>query len=130
MKNKNIIIDTQNNNIPYTYLLMNKYKKVYKEDDLYLILGADNIVNFDKWKEYKKLLEYGLIIVNRNGIDIKYYLNKLGKKDNYIIPENLFDLNISSTYIRNIIKDKNYNFLTSKLDSNVLEYIQENNLYK
>lgn len=127
-ENENIIIDTENNNILYIYEILNNLKKKY--NNLYLIIGADNIINFDKWKNYEELLTYNLVIINRDDIDTPYYLNKLNKKDKYIITESLPNIDISSTYIRNCIKDNNYEGLDNKIDKKVLKYIKEKKLYK
>ena len=127
-ENDKIIIDTKNNNILYTYEILNNLKNKY--NNLYLIIGADNIINFDKWKNYEELLTYNLVIINRDDINIKYYLNKLNKKDNYIITETLPNIDISSTYIRKCIKDNDYKELENKVDKRVLNYIEEKKLYK
>lgn len=125
LNNDNLIIESKLNNIKYTYQIMNLLHKRYKSDELYLIIGADNIINFDKWKNYKDLLKENIIILKRNNIDITYYLNKLNKKDNYNIINNNID--ISSTYIRNNINDK---IIEKYLPKGVYKYIIENNLYK
>ena len=124
---KNIIIEKELNNLKYTYLIINELKKRYKKDELSLIIGADNIVDFDKWKEYKELLKLNLIIVKRNNINVKYYLNKLNKKDKYIILD-IKDKNYSSTNIRNNIN--NLDILKEMMDMEIINYIKENNLYK
>ena len=129
-ENEKIIIDTENNNYEYTYLILENISKTYKKEDLNLILGADNIINFDKWKNYQELLDYNLIIINRDNIDIDYYLKKLKKIDKYIILNDLPQIEISSTMIRNYIKENNYESLKTLIDENVLQYIKKNNLYK
>ncbi len=129
-ENDNIIIDDKNNNILYTYQLLEKIKEEYPDDELYLILGADNIVEFEKWKNYQELLNYNFIIINRDNIDVKYYLDKLNKKDKYVITHDLPLINISSTMVRNAIKNNQYDGLENLLDERVLKYIQVNNLYK
>ena len=125
-ENSNIIIDTKHNNLEYTYQVMDELKKEYKNDKLYLIIGADNIVSFDKWKHYEDLLKNGLIIVSRNNIDIKSYLNKLNKNNDYYIVNE--DYEVSSTIIRNNINNKKV--LEEYLDKNIIDYINKNNLYK
>ena len=122
-ENDKIIIDTKYNNLKYTYMVMSHIKKDYPDDTLYLVLGADNIINFDKWMNYKELLTYNLIILNRNNIDIKYYLDKLNKKNNYIICNNLPNINISSSEIRTNIINKDYKKLSSLLDKKIIDYI-------
>ena len=127
-ENENIIIDTKNNNIEYTYQILDKLSNEYEKDNLYLIIGADNIINFDKWKKYEEILKYNLIILNRDDINIKEYLERLNKKDKYIIVNDLPNIDISSTMIRNKIKN-NENNLNEYLDKEVYEYIKEKRLY-
>lgn len=129
-ENEKIIIDTKNNNIQYTYLVLNEIKKEYKNDDISLIIGADNIINFDRWKNYKEILNYNLIILNRDDINIKFYLDKLNKKDKYQIVDDLENINISSTMIRNYIKLENYSDLINYIDEEVLSYIKNKKLYQ
>ena len=119
-ENKKIKVDNQNNNYPYTIDLMRKLEKIYVNDDLYLIIGMDNLINFDKWKEYQNLLKYHIIVMNRNNLDVREYLDKLN--GNFIVVSNYPFINISSS---EIIKKKKYNYL----DEKVLNYIKENNLY-
>ena len=126
-QNEKIIIDEENNELEYTYEVLDSLNKKYKEDELYLIIGADNIVSFDKWVNYQKLLNYNLIIINRSDINIKYYLNKMNKNDKYIITDELANINISSTFVRENIK--NIININDKIDKDVIKYIKDNNLY-
>ncbi len=128
-ENENIIIQTEQNELPYTYLVMRYFKEKYKDDELYLIIGADNIVSFNKWKEFEELLEGNLIIINRENIDIKYYLEKLNKKDKYIITEGLENIDISSTEIRRYVKNRDYKSLEGFIDKEIIDYIYSNNLF-
>ena len=120
-QNDNIIIDEKHNNIEYTYELMRELKKEYN-DELYLIIGADNIISFDKWKNYEELLTYKIIVMNRNNIDINSYISKYNTP-NFIVINDFDFIDVSSTEIRNNL-DNEY------LDKRVLEYIRKNNLYK
>ena len=116
-----IIIDEKHNNHEYTYELMRELSHEYN-DELYLIIGADNIISFDKWFNYEELLNYKIIIMNRNNIDIEYYINKYNTP-NFIVVNNFDFIDVSSTEIRN-------NLNNEYLDKRVLNYIKENNLYK
>lgn len=129
-ENEKIIIEDEKNDLPYTYLVMEHLGKKYKNDELYLIIGADNIVNFDKWEKYKDLLKYNMVIISRENIDVKYYLDRLGKKDKYTVIDNLEDMDISSTMVRNLIKANKIEDTNKLIDKPVLEYIKKNNLYK
>lgn len=121
-ENDNIKVDTSNNNYQYTYQLMRKLKKEYSHDELYLIIGADNIINFKKWKNYEELLTYNIIIMTRNNIDILRYTSHLTGKFTVVNDYNFTD--ISSTKIRNNV------FLNKKyLQKDIYHYIIENKLY-
>ncbi len=90
----------------YTYELLDAIKKEYldEDDELMLVMGADNIVKFDEWKNYQTLLDkYPFILIRRNGIDIAEYMKRYGKKDYHIL--NLEPMDISSTYIRENLDD-------------------------
>lgn len=123
-----IIIEKEVNNLPYTYQVINELKKRYKDDEFALIMGADNIVSFDKWKHYEELLKLEFIIYRRNNFDIKHYLDKLGKKDKVVILDHVDNINISSTQIRETINE--YQNLDELMDQNIIEYIEKNKLYK
>ena len=111
-----IIVDTTHNSYIYTYELLNVLNNEYR-NDLYLIIGADNIINLHKWKNYDDLLKYKMIIIPRNNIDINKY-----KKDNMIVLENYREIDVSSSDIRSDL-DNNY------LDKRVLKYIKKHKLY-
>lgn len=121
-ENDNIHIYNVNNNFKYTYELMRRLSKEYINDELYLIIGADNIINFNKWKNYKELLKYKIIVMNRNNIDIYKYIEKYNS-NNFIVLKDYPSINISSSIIRS-------NLTCNQLDKRVLDYIKKNNLYK
>ena len=122
-----IIINETLNDLPYTYEVINELKKEFKDDELYLIMGADNIILFDKWMNYKDLLKLNFIIYKRDNVDVKSHLERLNKKDKYIIIDNVKSIDISSTRIRE--KIKNHENLNKYLDDFVIEYIKKNKLY-
>ena len=124
----NIIIDDKHNGIDYTYQLLNTLEKENKDNEYALIIGADNIISFDKWKNYKEILKRKIFILNRNDININYYLKKLSKKDKYKIVDDLDIMDISSTRVRKNIKD-NIDVLKD-IDKDVYSYIIKHNLYK
>ena len=118
----NIIVDKENNNYCYTIDLVYVLKEKYPNDELYLIIGADNIIEFHKWKNYQELLDNKIIVMSRNNIDVLPYVEKLGK-DNFIIINDFPYIDISSTKLRNNLDSK-------YLDKKVLSYIKKNNLYE
>ena len=118
-ENEKIMIDIDHNKYIYTIDLINEIKKLYPSDELIIIMGADNIIDLDKWKNYQDLLKYNIIIMNRSDIDISKYTSKYNGNFTII---NDFNIPISSTITRN-------NLSSEYLDNNILKYIEENNLY-
>ena len=124
IKRDYLIVDEENNKYQYTYEVLNELNKKYKNDELYLIISADNIINFDKWKNVDEIIKDNKVIVlNRDDINIKEYVDKFKKKEKFVIIKDYPYIKISSTELRNKI-NKNY------LDENVYKYIINNNLYK
>lgn len=120
-ENDKVIVDTKHNNYPYTYQVLNSLKKDYKDDELYLIIGSDNIEKFDLWEHVDEILENKVIVVRRDDTDIEKYTAKFNT-NNFIIVNEFKPIDISSSRIRN---NKDYNYL----DKEVYNYIKENNLY-
>ena len=126
-ENNKIIINDELNNIPNTYLILRKLHKKY--DDLYLIMGADNIVNFDKWKEYEEIINNNkILVIPRDNINIDEYLNKYDR-NRFIIVNDFDNVFISASEIRELVKNKEYLKLNKYLDKKVIKYIKENDLY-
>ena len=120
-ENDKIIIDEVHNNYKYTYELMRSLSNDYN-CELYLIMGADNIIDFDKWMNYQELLKYKIIVVNRDNININKYINKFNSS-NFIVVNDYKYKDISSSEIRN-------NLGNIYLDKRVLKYIKDNHLYE
>lgn len=124
IENDNVIINKTLNNKKYTYQILNELSKEY--NNLYLIIGADNIISFDKWKNVDEILKHHVIVIGRNDININDYLNKFDRSK-FIIIENNND--ISSTNIRELVKNNDYNSLKQIVNDKVINYIKDNNLY-
>lgn len=108
---------------------------IYKEDEKYFIMGADNFVNILNWKNATELVSnYKFILLNRNEINLKETIKEnetLNKNRlNFYYMDNMNDIKISSTCIRNAIKDEKVHDVNGMVDKNVLEYINEYNLYR
>ena len=90
-----------------------------------LVIGSDNALVFDQWKDSEQLLEqYPVLVYPRKGADFaevaaKYPQMELLHTDFY---------NISSTEIRNSIAQKKD--VSAWLHPSVLHFIEENNLYQ
>lgn len=129
IEDSNIEVNTSLNTYEYTYEIMDELKKQYPEDNLYLIIGADSLVNFDKWKEVEKILENNILVIPRNNIDTSKYISDFKEKDKFIVVSDFVNLGISSTMIRERLVSKDYNHLDKYMNKKILNYIIDNNLY-
>lgn len=125
-ENDEIIINDTLNSLPYTYQVLNELKKTYQ--DLYLIIGADNLEKFHLWKNFDELLENKILVIPRNNINEEKYIKKFTRKEQFIVVKDFASNNISSTMIRHIIRHKEK--IRDHLNKSVINYIEKNNLYK
>ena len=123
-ENEKIIINDYLNNFQYTYQILNALKKENPKDELYLIIGADNIPKFNLWKNVEEILNNKVLVLNRDDIKINSYIENFKQKENFVIIEDFKPISISSTQIRNNVDD-----MSKYLDKQIYEYIKENNLY-
>jgi len=101
-----IKVDSTHNDIPYTYELFREFVKEYPEHEFCLVLGGDNLVKFDEWKEYQELLNYRFLILPREPVNsraVRKYMKEYGKENYSLI--RLDNIPISSTYIRENLDD-------------------------
>ena len=78
-------------------------RNYYFADNIYLIIGSDNLINFNKWSKWKKIIKNcKLVVLSRTGYDKKAkkaYNFRLGKHKNIIFINNK-KIDISSTSIK------------------------------
>lgn len=128
--NENLLVSDYefNTELTYTYQTLDYFNNKYKNDEIYFIMGADNLDEFDTWKNYQYILKkYKLLVINRGDFNQDKLLEKyLEYKDNIIFAKQ--DINfISSTYIRANINDDS---MLKYLDVDVLNYIRLKNFYR
>lgn len=112
----------------YTYETLNHMKKLYPDDEIYFVMGLDNLDWFDEWKEYEYMLDnYKFLIIKRDGFKFDEVMKKYEKWKDNITLTNLPEDNISSTFIRENINNKEK--IKGLIDDKVYEYIKENELY-
>ncbi len=111
---KDIEIDTKHNNYQFTYQIFEELEKEVN-DELFLIIGSDNLDRFFSWREVDKILKHKVIVVNRG--------DKINNNDERFIIINDFPyIDISSTEIRNGRR--------KFMKKEVIDYIEKNNLYR
>ena len=81
--------------------LIKYLNKTNKNNDFFLILGSDNLINFHRWKNWKQLTKLIKIVVfSRKDYDIKAKKSVMIKQVKKIIFVKNKQINISSTQIR------------------------------
>lgn len=121
------------NKTSYTYETMEELHRLYPEDQLYFIVGADSLCYMDEWREPQRIFDAtAVIVVPRSGIDHKNLEDKIfALKRRYgarIFYLSMPLVELSSTEIRHrICVGKPVNFMT---EPEIIRYIQENKLYQ
>ncbi len=87
--------------------------KTYEIETIYLIIGADNVANLNKWHAYEKLKKLvTFVVATRDGLNIPKNLQKLD-----------INVTISSTKLRQELKRE---FLPIMIADEILEYYTRN----
>lgn len=108
----------------YTIDTLTHLREKYPSKEFVLIMGADNLVSFTKWKNYEVLLrDYSIYVYPRPEANVEEW-----KEHSSITFTATPQMEISSTFIRNAIKQKkNIKFL---VPDEVIEFIDKKNLYR
>lgn len=107
----------------YTYDTLSELKNKFPQHCFKLLIGSDNWVLFDKWRNHQKIIsEFGLVVYPRPGYEVASPL-----PSNVTVLDEAPIALISSTFIREALRqEKNLNFL---IDVDVYGYIKQNSLY-
>ncbi|WP_131536419.1 nicotinate (nicotinamide) nucleotide adenylyltransferase [Pedobacter nototheniae] len=108
----------------YTIDTLTYLHEKYPEKEFVLIMGADNLVSFKKWKNYEVLLKnYQIFVYPRPGANVDEW-----KSHPSITFTSTPLMEISSTFIRKSIKEKkNVQFF---LPDKVVDFIEGKGMYK
>lgn len=122
-------IEMQTDSLNYTFNTLTKLHRQYKEDELYFIMGADSLQEFQLWHNPIGICNLStLAVFERKGINLQNLIKQIIK--NYkakiiLINEPIED--VSSTYVRlciGVIGSSNY------IPKQVSQYINTHKLYK
>lgn len=108
----------------YTWRTLTRLREEYPQHEFSLVIGSDNWLTFDRWRNWQEILDsFGIIIYPRPGYPVEGELppnvRLLGDA-----PQAL----VSSTFVRGAIADgKNVNYF---LAPEVAEYINKFRLYE
>lgn len=118
-----LVSDIGNNlGYQYTYQVLDYFKDIYFNDEIYFICDSDNLIEFDTWKKYQYILEnYKLLVIRRNNDNIDNIMLKYYEYIDRIIITNIESNMLSSSYIRDNID----NDISKYLDRDVYEYVRK-----
>lgn len=107
----------------YTIDTLTYLKEKYPNHEFSLIMGADNLVTIEKWKNYEEILKnYRLLVYPRPGYEIKE------RKDCRIEKVEAPLMEISASFLRQAVKDKKD--IRYYMPAGAWEYMDEMNFYK
>lgn len=117
----------------YTIETLTKLQEEYKKYELLFTIGTDNLKEIHTWNRADELVEkFRILVLERDEDNMHDIINSnefLAKNKNaFIRVKNNIRSNLSSTFVRNKIKDgKSIRYLTP---DEVYEYIEKHELFK
>ena len=109
----------------YTADTLDEFKRNYKNLNFSIIMGEDNLVGLESWKNHNNILESKIYVYPRENQKTKNY--KLKNHESVVFSDAPF-MRISSSEIRDLIKNKND--ISHLVPDQIFEYISKNGLYR
>lgn len=109
----------------YTIDTLKKLTELYPQHQFSLMIGSDNAVIFDQWKDYRQILDtYPVWVYPRKGYDFSIVASQYSQMQ--LLDTPLYD--ISSTQIREMLRKGED--VSAWLHPEVMEYIEEKRVYE
>lgn len=125
-------LDIKKDKQNYTYQTLDELKQLYPCDELYFIIGSDNLKEMEFWGNFEYLIStYKFIVTQRDNDDISKIIESKSflknNKSNFILFNSNDNLKLSSTLIREkLFKSKD---VVTFVPQKVYNYIKEKGLY-
>ena len=126
-------METRREGPSYTAVTCRAFREMYPDDELFLILGADSILEIDRWRDPAAIFEaVSVLAFTRGGQDNAALLAEVGRlRRKYgarIEVIDVFMLDVSSSDIRRFIADGHaFRHLVTE---DVYRYIRQRGLYR
>ncbi len=119
--------------LTYTYRTLERFLEQNPNDELYFIIGADSLFDFEKWKNPDKICQLcKLIVATRNQTSNDVLDQQIRHLETIyngtFLKLNTPNLDISSEMLRNRINEKKS--IRYYVPDSVLDYIKQNNMYE
>ena len=122
--------ELRSDRVSYSIYTVEHFRRKFPDDELFLLVGSDMLMMFDRWYCFEKILsEVTLAVVSRNAGDIGCLRKKAGELSVYgrIRISSALPEIVSSTEVRKKFRE-NSDF-SCYLDENVVQYIRLKGLY-
>lgn len=125
--------DMVKNDYSFTYSLLERFKAQNSKEDLYFIIGADSLFDFEKWRNPERICQLcTLVVATRNQASDEELLNQINRLEDlyhgHFIVLRSPDLDISSSDIRRSVKMNQS--IRYYVPESVREYINKHHMYK
>ena len=125
-------IETEQEGPTYSCETLQKLKDLYPEDELYFIIGADQLFILEKWKNPAEILRLAtLLVADRGGFDPREMEQKAAELEaglgGRILIYHMEASELSSTELRRKIRDGED--ISAYVPEKVADYIREKGLY-
>lgn len=130
-ENKNLEVSDYEtkNNLVYTYQTLDHFSNLYINYEIFFVLGTDNLSELKNWRKSDYMLKkFKFLVIKRESEDISAIIKEYVEYIKNIIITNIPMNLVSSTMIREMIKKGDAN-ISKYLNSKVIEYIENKNLY-
>lgn len=122
--------ELKSDRVSYSIYTVEYFRERFPNDELYLLVGSDMFLSFDRWYRFEDILKnVKLVVASRKDGDLSELRKKAVQLSKYgeILISSSAPIIVSSTEIRKKIS-KNSD-LTCYLDENVVQYIRLKGLY-
>lgn len=122
--------ELESDRVSYSVYTVEHFRSLYPDDELYLLVGSDMLLSFDKWYRFEDILKnVNLAVCSRQDGDSSELQRKAQELSQYgrIYISQAAPVSVSSTKIRKKLA-KNENCYCY-LDENVVQYIRLKGLY-
>ena len=130
-ENENILVSDEYSSYEFTNEILTALTKKLEDTELYLIIGADNLLKFELWENIDEILKHKVLVLGRDDIDMEEQIKKFTEEQqqHFVLVKEFPEVDVSSTSVRNKLESCNFDELHNELDEKVLQYILNNNLY-
>lgn len=130
-ENENVLVSDEYSSCEFTYEILEAIAEKSNDTELYLIIGADNLIKFELWENIDLILKHKVLVLGRNDINMGEQIKKFTaeQQNHFVLVKDFPEVDVSSTRVRNKLLSCNFSELNNELDENVLQYILKNKLY-